>query len=120
MDLLTKISSIIFFHNICDESLLESINEAIDFGIADLECSYDGFSGNVSFNDHNGSFTFIEWGDMSEDMVAYYKEKVFSNPAITAEVFIEASDCGPGWVTFTVVTTVKIYKEDLLSLLCKN
>jgi hypothetical protein len=123
MDLLKKIYSVIFFHNCGEESLLEILNEAIDFGIADLELPDGGFAGNVSFNDE-GSFTFIEWAHVDNYMAQMYKERVFArnskNPDVMAEVFEEASDCGPEWIFFTVVTTVKIYREDLLSLLCKN
>lgn len=119
MDLITKIKSVIFFHSIDEESLLEILNEAIDFGIADLECSWDGFEGNISFND-NGSFTIIEWVHVDDYMADMYKEMVFAKNEENSAVFIEPSDCSDEWVDFTVVTTIKIYKDDLLGLLCKN
>ena len=123
MDLITKLNSVIFFHNMDVESLLEIINEAVDFGIADLDYPDGGFSGNISFND-NGSFTIIEWANVDNYMAQMYKDKVFAhnakNPDVMADVFEEDSDCGDEWVLVTVVTTVKIYKGDLLGLLCKN
>lgn len=123
MDLITKLNSVIFFHNMDVESLLGILNEAVDFGVADLEDPEGGFSGNISFDD-NGSFTIIEWSDVDDYMADMFKEMVFAkneeNSAIKATVFIEPSECSDEWVAFTVVTTVKIYREDLLSLLCKN
>lgn len=121
MDLIAKIRAAIFFHDTSD--LLDVINEAIDFGIADLECSWDGFEGNISFND-DGRFTIIEWANVDNYMAQMYKDMVFAhnakNPDVMAEVFEEDYDYEPEWVIFTIVTTVKIHKGDLLGLLCKN